>query len=47
LRDIDIRWDQLTVYLTTHTAGDVITELDFLLLARMDAIAAIHGAKPS
>ena len=44
--DIDIRWDQLTVYLTTHTAGDVVTELDFLLLARIDAIAARYGAKP-
>lgn len=43
--DIDIRWDRLTVYLTTHTAGDVITELDFLLLARVDAIAASSGAK--
>lgn len=42
--DIDIRWDRLTVYLTTHTAGDVVTELDFLLLARIDAIVAAHGA---
>jgi 4a-hydroxytetrahydrobiopterin dehydratase len=41
--DIDIRWDQLTIYLTTHTAGDVVTELDFLLLARIDAIIAKHG----
>ena len=45
--DIDIRWDQLTVSLTTHTAGDVVTELDFLLLARIDAIAASYGAKPA
>ena len=45
--DIDIRWDRLTVYLTTHTAGDVVTELDFLLLARIDAIAAAYGAKAS
>lgn len=45
--DIDIRWDQLTVYLTTHTAGDVVTELDFLLIARIDAIAARYGAKRS
>jgi 4a-hydroxytetrahydrobiopterin dehydratase len=42
--DIDIRWDKLTVYLTTHTAGDVVTELDFLTLARIDDIAAGHGA---
>jgi 4a-hydroxytetrahydrobiopterin dehydratase len=41
--DIDIRWDRLTVYLTTHTAGDVVTELDFLLLARIDAIVANYA----
>ena len=45
--DIDIRWDRLTVYLTTHTAGDVVTELDFLLIDRLDAIAARYRAKPS
>ena len=44
--DIDIRWDRLHVHLTTHTAGDVVTELDFLLAARIDAIASSHGAKP-
>lgn len=43
--DIDIRWDRLHVFLTTHTASDVVTELDFLLIARIDAIAASHGAK--
>ena len=42
--DIDIRWDRLHVFLTTHTAGDVVTELDFLLIARIDDIAASHGA---
>ena len=42
--DIDIRWDKLNVYLTTHTAGDVVTELDFLTAARVDEIAARHGA---
>jgi 4a-hydroxytetrahydrobiopterin dehydratase len=41
--DIDIRWAGLRVYLTTHTAGDVVTELDFLLAARIDAIARAHG----
>lgn len=44
--DIDIRWDRLHIFMTTHTAGDVVTELDFLLTARIDAIAAGHGAKP-
>ncbi len=26
--DIDIRWDQLRIFMTTPTAGDVVTELD-------------------
>jgi 4a-hydroxytetrahydrobiopterin dehydratase len=45
--DIDIRWDQLTVYLTTHTAGDVVTELDFLLLTRIETIIAKYKAEQS
>ena len=43
--DIDIRWARLHIFLTTHTAGDVVTELDFLLAARVDAIADAYGAK--
>ncbi len=43
--DIDIRWDRLHVFLTTHTAGDVVTELDFLLAARIDTIVASYGTK--
>jgi 4a-hydroxytetrahydrobiopterin dehydratase len=42
--DIDIRWSKLTVYLTTHTAGDVVTELDLVTAARIDEIAGGHGA---
>jgi len=42
--DMDVRWDRLTIFLTTHTAGDVVTELDFLLVARIEAIAASYGA---
>ena len=42
--DIDVRWAGLTVYLTTHTAGDVVTELDFATIARVDEIATRHGA---
>lgn len=42
--DIDIRWGKLNVYLTTHTAGDVVTELDFMTAARVDEIAGRHGA---
>ncbi len=41
--DIDIRWDNLRVVMTTHTAGDVVTELDFLLAERIDQIAQHHG----
>jgi 4a-hydroxytetrahydrobiopterin dehydratase len=43
--DIDIRWAGLHICMTTHTAGDVVTELDFLLVTRIDEIAAAHGAK--
>ena len=42
--DLDIRWAGLTVYLTTHTAGNVVTELDMLTAARLDEIAARHPA---
>ena len=42
--DIDIRWAELTVRLTTHTAGGVVTELDLLTAARVDDIASRHGA---
>lgn len=38
--DLDIRWSALTVTMTTHTAGDVLTELDFLLADRVDQIIA-------
>lgn len=41
--DIDIRWDRLRVSMTTHTAGDVVTELDFLLIARIEEIAGSYG----
>lgn len=42
--DIDIRWDRLRIAMTTHTAGDVVTELDFLLVARINEITEKHGA---
>ncbi|GAA4232938.1 4a-hydroxytetrahydrobiopterin dehydratase [Streptosporangium album] len=42
--DIDIRWDRLRIAMTTHTAGDVVTELDFLLATRIDRIAEKYGA---
>ncbi|MEV5413929.1 4a-hydroxytetrahydrobiopterin dehydratase [Thermopolyspora sp. NPDC052614] len=45
--DIDIRWDRLSFHMTTHTAGDVVTELDFKLAERINAIALRHGAVPA
>jgi 4a-hydroxytetrahydrobiopterin dehydratase len=41
--DLDIRWTGLHVFLTTHTAGDVVTELDLMMAARLDAIASASG----
>jgi len=38
--DLDIRWTGMRVFMTTHTAGDVVTELDLATAARIDAIAA-------
>lgn len=43
--DIDIRWDRLRVSTTTHTAGDVVTELDFLLIARIETIVGSYGVR--
>jgi 4a-hydroxytetrahydrobiopterin dehydratase len=44
--DIDIRWDRLHFAMATHTAGDLVTELDFKTAERINAIAAAHGAEP-
>lgn len=41
--DIDIRWRELHLALTTHDQGG-LTELDFTLAARIDAIAAKYAA---
>jgi 4a-hydroxytetrahydrobiopterin dehydratase len=45
--DVDLRWDKLRFMITTHTAGDKVTELDFLLADRIDTIATHHGAAPT
>lgn len=42
--DIDIRWDALRIEMTTHTAGDVVTDLDFLLADRIDDIVRTMSA---
>ncbi|MGW2841307.1 4a-hydroxytetrahydrobiopterin dehydratase [Streptomyces sp. NPDC001493] len=44
--DIDLRWDQIRFGITTHDAGHRLTEADFDLAARIDQIAAAHGAEP-
>jgi 4a-hydroxytetrahydrobiopterin dehydratase len=44
--DVDIRWGRLRFAMTTHTAGDVVTELDFATAERINAIAEAHGAQP-
>lgn len=45
--DIDIRWDRLRFAMTTHTAGDAVTELDFKTAERINEIARRYGARPS
>nr|WP_246470465.1 4a-hydroxytetrahydrobiopterin dehydratase [Streptomyces olivoverticillatus] len=44
--DIDLRWDHVRFAITTHDAGHKLTEADFDLAERIDAIAAAHGAHP-
>ncbi|MGI5353304.1 4a-hydroxytetrahydrobiopterin dehydratase [Streptomyces sp. CA-250714] len=44
--DIDLRWDHLRFGITTHDAGYKLTAADFDLAARIDHIAASHGAQP-
>jgi 4a-hydroxytetrahydrobiopterin dehydratase len=36
--DIDIRWGLLRFVVTTHTANDQVTALDFLLVDRIESI---------
>jgi len=38
--DIDIRWGRIRFVITTHAAGQKLTELDFELARSIDAIAA-------
>lgn len=44
--DIDLRWGKVRFGITTHDAGHKLTEADFDLARRIDAIAAAHGAEP-
>ncbi|ARQ70017.1 4a-hydroxytetrahydrobiopterin dehydratase [Streptomyces marincola] len=45
--DIDLRWGHVRFAITTHDAGNRLTDADFDLAARIDAIAAAHGAEPA
>lgn len=42
--DITITWQRIRFTITTHDAGDRLTEADFSLAANIDAIAAAAGA---
>ncbi|MEU3395884.1 4a-hydroxytetrahydrobiopterin dehydratase [Streptomyces filamentosus] len=44
--DIDLRWGRVRFGITTHDAGRRLTEADFDLARRIDAIAAAHLAEP-
>jgi 4a-hydroxytetrahydrobiopterin dehydratase len=44
--DMDIRWQRIRFWITTHDAGHRITGLDFAMARHIDAIAAGHGAEP-
>ena len=37
--DIDIRWNTVTLLLSTHSAGHVVTDADRNLAARIDGLA--------
>ncbi|MGW4376778.1 4a-hydroxytetrahydrobiopterin dehydratase [Streptomyces albidoflavus] len=43
--DIDLRWRSVRFGITTHDAGHRLTESDFDLAHRIDALAAAHGAE--
>ncbi|MFG2334277.1 4a-hydroxytetrahydrobiopterin dehydratase [Streptomyces sp. NPDC048604] len=44
--DLDLRMNHLRVTITTHDVGYRLTEADFDLAARIDAIVAAHQALP-
>ncbi|MFF1503688.1 4a-hydroxytetrahydrobiopterin dehydratase [Streptomyces sp. NPDC058316] len=44
--DIDLRIDHSRIAVTTHDIGYKLTEADFDLAARIDAIAAAHRSTP-
>lgn len=44
--DIHITWQRIRFAITTHDAGNRLTEADFMLAAHINDIAAGHGAQP-
>ena len=44
--DIDIRWDTVTLRLSTHSAGG-LTENDLALAGQIDAIGLTYSSRPS
>lgn len=44
--DIDLRWGKVRFAITTHDVGYKLTEADFDLARRIDAIAQAHAAEP-
>ncbi|WP_319054451.1 4a-hydroxytetrahydrobiopterin dehydratase [Streptomyces europaeiscabiei] len=44
--DIDLRWGKVRFGITTHDADHKLTEADFDLARRIDAIAQAHLAEP-
>ncbi|MFE7836876.1 4a-hydroxytetrahydrobiopterin dehydratase [Streptomyces sp. NPDC057474] len=44
--DIDLRWGKVRFGITTHDVGHKLTEADFDLARRIDAIAQAHMAEP-
>ncbi|NYV72825.1 4a-hydroxytetrahydrobiopterin dehydratase [Streptomyces sp. UH6] len=44
--DIDLRWGSVRFAITTHDAGHKLTQADFDLARRIDAIARAHEAAP-
>lgn len=45
--DIDLRWGRVRFGITTHDADNQLTDADFDLAKRIDAIAQAHGAVPA
>ncbi|MEC4018731.1 4a-hydroxytetrahydrobiopterin dehydratase [Streptomyces sp. H27-D2] len=43
--DLSLSYDQLTVSVNTHSVGNAVTDLDFELARRVEAIAPGHGAR--